>query len=213
MMMDFKELIAKHNLNIKGVLHVGASTGQERFLYDEIGARKVYWIEAIPEVFEQLKENLKPFPNQIAMTACVSNVDGQEVKFHISNNEAQSSSMLELDHHLIIHPEVEYIETIKLETKRLDTFFRIMEFDISFVNFLNLDLQGAELLALQGMGSLLKQFDYILTEVNKKSTYKNCVLIDDLDYFLLQNGFERVETGEWVADTWTDALYIKKYNV
>jgi hypothetical protein len=46
-----------------------------------------------------------------------------------------------------------------------------------------------------------------------KETYKGCMLIEELDYFMLQRGFERVETGEWVADTWTDALYIRKYKI
>jgi hypothetical protein len=39
------------------------------------------------------------------------------------------------------------------------------------------------------------------------------MLIPDLDYFMMQRGFERVETGDWVADTWTDALYVRKFNI
>lgn len=207
MMMDFKALIKKHNVQIDGILHIGGSFGQERELYKECGASEVIWIEAIPSVFEQLKKNLEPYPNQTAISACISNVDGEEVTFKISNNEAQSSSMLELGHHLVIHPEVKFIDEIKLTTTRIDTLFRLLERDTSKLNFLNIDLQGAELLALQGMGDMLKQFKFALLEVNKKETYKGCVLIDDLDYFMLQNGFERVETGQFVADTWTDALY------
>lgn len=208
MMIPFDELVSNHNIEINGILHVGASTGQERFLYDKYTKGKVIWVEAIPEVYAELVENIAPFKNQIALNLCVSNIDGVDVEFNISNNESQSSSILELAHHKTIHPEVHYIDKIKMTTSRLDTAFKNV--DVSGINFLNIDLQGAELLALQGLGKLINQFDYALLEVNKKETYKGCVLIDDLDYWMLQNGFERVETGNWVADTWTDAIY-KKY--
>jgi hypothetical protein len=63
------------------------------------------------------------------------------------------------------------------------------------------------------MGDLIKNIDYALLEVNMKETYKGCMLINDLDYFMMQRGFERVETGDWVAETWTDALYVRKFNI
>jgi hypothetical protein len=66
--------------------------------------------------------------------------------------------------------------------------------------------------AFKGMGHLLGQFKWVYTEVNKQNTYEGCALIEDLDFYLLKYGFERAETGQWVADTWTDALYVKKYN-
>jgi FkbM family methyltransferase len=210
MMMPFDELVSKHNIEIKGVLHVGASTGQERFIYDKYTKGKVVWVEAIPRVYADLVFNIEEFENQIALNLCVSNVDGEQVEFNVSNNESQSSSILELAHHSTIHPEVHYTHKLKMVTSRLDTALK--NINIECINFLNIDLQGAELLALQGLGEYINQFDWALLEVNKQETYKECVLIDDLDYFMLQKGFERVETGNWVADTWTDALYKKVYN-
>jgi hypothetical protein len=106
---------------------------------------------------------------------------------------------------------VHYIEQIAMKTERVDTLLK--DVDVSTINFLNVDLQGAEHLAIEGMGDLIKNIDYALLEVNKKEVYKGCLLIDDLDYFMLQRGFERVETGEWVAESWTDALYIRKYKI
>ena len=48
-----------------------------------------------------------------------------------------------------------------------------------FANFLNIDIQGAELLALKGMGSLISYFDYIYLEVNKAHVYKKCALVNE----------------------------------
>ena len=211
MMISFDYLVNKHKLDIKGVLHLGASTGQERKEYDNYCKGDVLWVEAIPSVYLELVKNIEPYEKQRAFNACLSNVDNDEVVFNVSNNESQSSSMLELGTHLLIHPEVHYIEQIVMKTKRVDTLFDGYSF--KNINFLNVDLQGAEHLAIEGMGDLIKNIDYALLEVNMKETYKGCMLIDDLDYFMLQRGFERVETGSWVADTWTDALYVRKYNI
>ncbi len=211
MMISFDYLVDKHKLDIKGVLHLGASTGQERDAYDTYCKGKVMWVEAIPRVYLDLQQNIKPYPQQTAHNACLSNVDGDEVVFNVSNNESQSSSILELGVHALIHPEVHYIEQIAMKTQRVDTLLK--DVDVSTINFLNVDLQGAEHLAIEGMGDLIKNIDYALLEVNMKETYKGCMLIEELDYFMLQRGFERVETGEWVAETWTDALYIRKYKI
>lgn len=208
MLIDFKYLFDKWEIDCTGMLMCGGNTAQERFAYDELKIPEVLWIEAIPSVFQQMKQNLATFKNQIAINACLSNVDGEKVQFNISNNEAQSSSFLELAYHEIIHPEVHYIDKIELTTTRLDTLFNFLERDIKHINFGNFDLQGAELLALEGLGSLINQFDYFYLEVNKRETYKGCALVWQLDEFL--KDFERVETGEYVGDTWTDALYIRK---
>lgn len=211
MMISFDYLVNKYKLDIKGVLHLGASTGQERKEYDNYCKGDVIWVEAIPSVYEELARNIAPYDKQIAINACLSNVDDQEIVFNVSNNESQSSSMLDLGTHLLIHPEVHYIDQIIMKTKRVDTLLKNYNFEN--INFLNVDLQGAEHLAIEGMGDMIKNIDYALLEVNMKETYKGCMLIQDLDYFMLQRGFERVETGEWVADTWTDALYVRKYNI
>ena len=211
MLIDFRHLFQRHNINCTGILHIGASTGQEREIYAELNIPEVLWIEAIPNVFEQLKENLSPYVNQIAIKACLGDVDGEEVTFHVSNNEAQSSSYLELGVHKSLHPEVHYIEDIPMETIRLDSLFLFLERDIKHINFINIDVQGAELKVLKGAGKILNQIDYIYVEVNAAETYVGCPLISDLDEFL--SDFDRVETSELVGGIWGDALYIRKNKI
>jgi hypothetical protein len=73
----------------------------------------------------------------------------------------------------------------------------------------NLDIQGVELRALKGMESYLDSIQYIYTEVNSDYVYKECCLITELDDYLGQFGFKRVETS-WCDNTgWGDAFYIK----
>lgn len=207
MMIDFDTLWPKYGIKPNGVLHLGANTGQEAPVYDRHGVKDVTWVEAIPAVFDQLAKNVEKY-GHTCILACVGDEEGKEVEFNISNNESQSSSYLELAHHKIIHPEVSYVEKFKTTICRLD---KMMAEDAYKLGdwFLNADLQGAELPAFKGMGKLLGDFKWVYTEVNKRETYKGCALIHEVDVYLEQFGFVRVETGDWVGDTWTDALYIK----
>jgi hypothetical protein len=118
----------------------------------------------------------------------------------------QSSSLLNLGLHKSYYPHITYTETIKVETVPLKNI--IDNYDIKF-NLLILDVQGVELKALLGMEDYIKNVDYIYTEVNKDYVYENCSLIADMDIFLENNGFKRVEL-EWSEDyNWGNAFYVR----
>lgn len=206
MLIPFTDLFQKYNINCTGLLHCGASYCQELEEYQKLKIPQVLWVEAIPEIYEESRIKLSPYSNHLILNACVADETGRIVKFNISNNESQSSSMLELGHHKIIHPEVHYKNQLELVTIRLDDLMQ--GWDISGINFGNFDLQGAELMALIGLGELIHQFDYFYLELNKKEVYKGCALVNEIDEFL--SAFQRVETGKWVGDSWTDGLYIRK---
>lgn len=208
MLIDFRTLFPKYGINPKGVLHVGANRGEEFPVYMELGIKKQIWVEAHKPTFNKLKVNVSGNPEAICWNACISNENGQLVTFHVSNNGSQSSSILELGTHAQVHPEVHYIETIEMTTTRLDRLFQSEFVDVSNYDFLNIDLQGAELKALKGLGGLIKGFKWAYLEVNRKELYKGCALVDDIDYYLGAYGFERVETF-WTGFEWGDALFVK----
>lgn len=208
-MIDFDILWPKYGINPGGVLHLGANTGQEAPVYQKHGVQSVIWIEAIPEIYHQLKENLMAYKGQTAFCACVGDQEGKEIEFNVSNNEAQSSSYLELGHHSVIHPTVHYTRKFITNMRRVDAIFPPETFD-GKKWFLNADLQGSELQAFQGMGDLIKKFDWVYSEINFLECYKGGALVGEIDQYLSKFGFSRVETGPVVGETWTDALYIKQ---
>ncbi len=53
-------------LHSKGVLHIGANLGQERDLYATYRL-PVVWFEALPDIFDKLRDNLIGYPNQTAI--------------------------------------------------------------------------------------------------------------------------------------------------
>jgi FkbM family methyltransferase len=210
MLITLREIREKYGIAPKGIVHIGANYGQEAKDYNDNGVEDVIWIEANPKSMDILISNLMAFPNfnpLYVLNACVSDKDDQDVQFHISNNEGQSSSILDLEYHKIAHQEVFYTETINLKTKTLNTLFK--EFDLSNFTFLNADIQGAELLMLKGATEVLKHFNCLYLEVNEKELYKGCGLIAEIDEFLKPFGFNRIQT-EWCGDFgWGDAIYLK----
>src|SRR5690554_7780727 len=120
MMIPLQKILRKYHVKITGVLHCGAHEGQEANDYHKLGVEKMIFVEADPDTYERLKSNISLYPNAIALNACLSDVDGQDVEFYRTNNDGQSSSFLKLKTHKIAHPEVHVVGTISLKTKRLD---------------------------------------------------------------------------------------------
>lgn len=207
MLIPFTDLQKRYDFTPKGVVHVGAHEGQELNEYHKIGIDRMIFIEALPEIYNRLVKNCSPYPDILCFNECVSDVDDQEVIFNVSSNDGQSSSFLQLGTHKDVHPEVRYVKSIPMKTIRLDTLLKGIDIDF---DFLNMDLQGAEGHALKGMGDLLDQFNYLYLEVNKKELYKNCALVEEIDSYVENYGFKRVETL-WCGNTfWGDAFFVRK---
>lgn len=209
MLIDFDYLFQKYNIKDARVLHVGAHEGQEAEAYHRNGAFIMCFIEANYPVYNRLVEHIKPYKGAMAILECVGDEDGKEVTFKTTNNDGQSSSYLPFGTHSIMHPDVVFIDSKTLQTKTISTIYADNHFADDSFNFLNVDVQGAELLVLKGMKGLLAHFKWVYLEVNKDEVYKGCPLIGELDDYLEQFGFERVET-KWCGNlTWGDALYVK----
>lgn len=205
MLIPFKQIVRKYG-KPKGILHVGADSGQEADAYAAEGVNDVIWIEARSAAYDKLVLNVIPRGHR-AIQACVSDVTGQRVEFNISSNDGQSSSFLKLGTHKQAHPEVEYIDVEIMETVRIEDF--APQWGICNVyDFLNMDLQCAELLALKGMGEMIRQFKWLYLEVNQKPLYEGCALVGEVDAYLKKFGFRGREV-KWTGSGWGDKIYTK----
>jgi FkbM family methyltransferase len=209
MLIPYSTLIKKYNICPTGVLHIGANTGQEVNDYYNNGVNKTLWIEADPSLMTSLDKNIKSFKNAMAINACLTDKDNETVEFNISNNEGQSSSILELQTHKTAHPEVHYVKKIKLNSIRLDSLFKKNNLNINEYEFVNIDIQGAELLCLKGFGDLLNSVKYIYLEVNDDYLYSNCALYPEIVEYLKTYGFEPKEKKMAGNFGWGDAFFIK----
>lgn len=172
----------------KGVIHIGANTGQEREQYAKYDL-KVIWIEPIPEVFEILQTNLKDFPFQQAFKCLISELDDTEYEFNVASNNGASSSILDFKLHKDIWSKITYESKIKLRSKTLVSLLKEEKIDLSEYDTLIMDTQGSELLVLGGAAPILKTFTYIKTEVPDFESYKDCCQLKDINMFLRNNGY------------------------
>lgn len=208
MLIPFHEILSYMTTTVRGILHIGAHDCEEREEYQkvlQIGDDKVIWIEALPEKIASIRQQ---YPSVRVLEACISNEDDCTTKFTVTNNY-QSSSMLKLKEHLIEHPWVQPMEDRTMKTVTLTTLLNTHHIDPIYYNFINLDIQGAELKALQGASDILKYVDYIYCEVNDKEMYEDCALTSQIDQFLSTHGFER-KAKKMTIHGWGDAFYTKK---
>ena len=202
MLISFTNLRKKYNMNIKGIIHVGAHYGEELSEYVKNGIQDIVVFEPLSECFDVLAQKVMNLN---------ANIDGHQVALgsvpgtatmYLSDNEKQSSSILKPKVHLTHHPNVKFDGTEEVEVDLLDNF------DTKEYNFLNMDVQGYELEVLKGAIETLKHVDYVYCEVNRDEVYEGNAYVEEIDEFLSAYVMERVETS-WEGQIWGDALYIR----
>jgi FkbM family methyltransferase len=214
MLISFSDVVHKHGVKPRGVIHIGAHDAQEFSDYVQNRVQDMIWIEADPTIALRLKERFQELNNVLVFNHAISDVDNQNLKFFITNNEGMSSSILELGTHKQLFPGIKVLSEIPVKSKTLDTLVEENNIDLEKYNFLNIDIQGAELLALKGASKTLQHIDAVFAEVNTNHVYKGCALMSEIDDYLSTFGFERIATkmweDEWIGiHPWGDALYKK----
>ena len=209
MKLDLKNLFSQNSIIPKGIIHVGAYDGKDIKLYQTLNISKIFFIEANPTVFERLKANTtRSSVDVTVVNYAISNQNGK-VTLYV-NSIVQSSSILPLKHYRDIYPNIKETHQLIVESKTLDNLLEEFELSPTDFNILNLDIQGAELLALQGATNLLKYIDVVYTKVNYEELYEGCALAEEIDEFLGQTGFGRVAIAKPFHPSWGNAFYVRK---
>tara|TARA_B100000427_G_scaffold226183_1_gene189748 strand:- start:1218 stop:1871 length:654 start_codon:yes stop_codon:yes gene_type:complete len=206
--------------DINKVLHVGADRGGELPQYKEMGVGEVVWVEANPEVYGELVENLEimnisevkssPY-NQL-----ISDKDDVELDFnlyygwdagHLVGNKGMSSLLKAKNSWWGSEC---YKGTIKLNSLTLDTFLERNELGYSF-DMLNIDTQGAELMVLSGAKKILENVKVINCEVTFfNPQYQDNPKFDEIYEYLQQFGFKHKDTKLCLEKNWGDAMFEKE---
>lgn len=204
-MIDYAAVLRRFNITPRGVLHLGGFDGAEDANYRAIGFVNRLFVEAQPDTFARLSQTLAASGAHCENYA-VSNRNGRTT-FNVASN-GQSSSILSMDKHSQIYPDIVLTSTIEVETITIDDLLgRPAYADMEF-NFMNVDIQGAELLALSGAGASLRQFDLLNLEINFDRLYAGVPHVTQIDAFLSAFDFVRADTVLAHA-TWGDAIYVR----
>lgn len=185
-------------------------------LYHLFPNAKIYAFECNPNTLEICKNNIKNYQDRITLIeGAVCDYDGV-ITFYPINQEKTittwadgnpgASSLFKSNGTY----RAEYYVQDEIQTKchRLDSV--MMKYNIPKVDIIWMDLQGAELLALKGLGDYINNLKYMHTEVSFREIYSGQVMYDELNNFITSKNFKIVNHINPYSGLWQDdVIYIK----
>ena len=177
------------------IFDIGARDCQQSIeFYKQFPNARIYAFECNPNTLPLCRENIKPYADRITLfEGAVCDYDGQITFYPINQQKTQTSwadgnpgasSLFKSNGQYTIEKYVQ--DEIQTKCHRLDTIMRNLV--LPRVDIIWMDLQGAELLALKGLGEFLNTVKYIFTEVSHKAIYENQVMFAELNEFITANG-------------------------
>tara|TARA_B110000977_G_scaffold131719_1_gene167796 strand:+ start:506 stop:1252 length:747 start_codon:yes stop_codon:yes gene_type:complete len=190
------------------IIHVGAHEAEELQEYERLqwGLTRVVWVEALPEKKAELEKMLAGRLHHEVHGVAAWDVSGENLTFRVTSN-SQSSSAFPLQEHQLVYPQITVVRTVEMRSTA------IADLDLwdeqASDTFLNLDVQGAELNVLKGIGDRVVECQAVYCEVSFRELYQGAPLLADIDKHMEKLGFSRVDLVVLRGFGWGDALYIK----
>ena len=178
------------------IFDIGGCEGEESIRYSRLFPNSsIYIFEPLPKNGALIQNNLKKYrvSNVEFNPIALSDISGTQ-QFHVSSGHPngqpinldwdfgnKSSSLLPPERHPEITPWLKFSETINVQT---DTLFRFMDQKkIVKIDFLHMDVQGAELKVLQGARDMIEKIKAISLEVSDIELYKGQPKRIDIEAF------------------------------
>lgn len=177
------------------IFDVGANDGRT-FISEARDGASVYLFEPTPFLVEQIKGWIADFPSMCLNEVAISESDG-ETTFNIAGqNDWGCSSLLEFSDGLEEtwpgRTDFKVTDKVTVKTMRLDTFLD-MHPEIEAIDYLHVDTQGADLFVLRSLGSKISIVREGVVEVPQSTDvmlYKGQHTKEDMIKFLNDHGFE-----------------------
>lgn len=215
------ELLLLFGRNAKlSIFDIGACEGEDAIRYSRLFPNAtVYAFEPRPDNLEKIDENLRRYDHgriEISHLA-LSDKKGKAI-FYLSSGQPEearhtedwdfgnkSSSLLPPGEEIKKHTSwLEFKETLEVQTERLDNY--MAKQGLQEIDFIHMDVQGAELMVLRGAGVSVQAIKAIWLEVELVELYKDQPLKNDIEQFMEKNGFICVKSE--VNDVAGDQLYV-----
>ncbi len=191
---------------IATILELGSRDGRDAIrMADHFGAEVVSW-ECNPEAIDLCRARLNHRQDITLVERAAWSADTTLRFFPVVNGNLGASSAFRANHAYPFEKPYQQTE-IEVPASRVETWWS-ENMGERPIDFLAMDLQGAEMEALLGMGDLLDSVRFIVTEGQHQRLYHDTPLIGDLEAFLNERGFALVQSTP--ANSWFgDFLFIK----
>ena len=176
----------QQGFDIKGVIHVGAHDGEEVQYYQRMGIDNILCFEPIPGIVNLFKET---YPD-VKIYKMVLGTENKKVNFNITNDgrQGQASSLYEpLLEQYAMTGGVK--EVISVEMQRFDTFLSKHKVNPNDYDCVVIDVQGAELDVLIGMGAYIENYKYYNIECSEQATYLGGATAAQVIDYMDKHGF------------------------
>jgi len=188
------------------ILDIGSNTGEQACEFAErFPKAKVFAFEARPQSAEFIRRAVSGNSSILVVEGAVHEFDG-ETDFHAVNEINPGASSLFVGSGVqAIHP-IRQI-SIKVSALRLDTWAKqngIDRFDLVWM-----DLQGAELLALRGMGEMIATVRALQLEITYRELYHGQVMWPEVRQYLEAHGLRLVDEWPDACGYFGDAVFIR----
>ena len=187
--------------SVNTVLELGSRDALDAILMADHFDAHVYAWECNPPAVEICRQNIGDNPDvTLVDLACWSSE--KTLTFRpVINGNIGASSAFEANHD---YPyEVPYAQKeIEVQAVRVDEWWKENVGETK-IDLLAMDLQGAEMEALKGMGDLIRDVKYVITEGQYKRLYHDTPLIDDIEDYLMEYDFvlrRAVDCNDWFGD-------------
>lgn len=181
------------------ILEIGCNDGTDTLKFLEIFDNpSIYCFEPDPRAIAKFKANVGQCSNVHLFEIAVSDRNG-EITFYQSSGQApgesatampegwdQSGSIKEPKDHLRVYPWVTFGNSITVKTATLDTWCNAQGLEL--IDFIWMDVQGAEVDVLRGGVNTLNNTRFLYTEYYNKELYKGQYTLKQLLKYL--NTFE-----------------------
>lgn len=171
----------------------------------------VYAFEPIPNLFSQIIQRVKKYPNVTVFPEALIGETKNTVEIHTYEDSSKphgSSSILEPTLHKTVSPSVTFGRTISVPAVTLDNW--VTQNNIQTIDLLWLDLQGAELTVL-GQGEKALQMTKVChIEVSRQPLYAGAATFDKVHSLMCSFGFRLALKRIPVISG--NALYVKESN-
>lgn len=182
--------------------------------YNAFPNSKIYAFECNPNTIDICKKNIEQYSDRITLIeGAVCDYNGNVTFYPINQQKTittwkdgnpGASSIFKSNSKYTIETYVQ--DEITTQCHRLDSVMD--KYCIPKVDIIWMDLQGAELLALKGLGNYLDNVKYINTEVSYKEMYTGQVMFDELNNYILSNNF--IIKNNLSLHNWQEVIYEKK---
>ena len=201
------------------IFDIGACEGEDSIRYSLLfKTATVYSFEPLPDNYTKCLNNFLKFSNNKikAFQLALSNNNGV-ADFFVSSgspkNAEQSGWNFGNKSSSLFPPESSYKQNewlrfedqIQVKTQTISSFCK--ENSVQKIDFIHMDVQGAELNVLQGAEKELASINAIWLEVENISMYQGQPLRKDIEKFMKESGFVKIVDTSMYGDA-GDQLYI-----